>query len=307
MAILASDNFNRADENPIASPWVDPGFSGTAQLLSNAFNGTNSDGGVYYDGGVSWPADQYSKMTLKTPNIGESDTAGGPMCRVQTGAASGYIFGVGGGFATIKKFTAGSLSGALASVSTASVLANSVMEIRAVGTTISGWVDGVQIVSATDSDFATGKPGLYKYPSGTISYDDWEGGDVGGPVTGAVTESATAADSLAGTRTHTKDQPEAVTAAESTAASISSLPPGTFTSGIFARNGGEENSALTALTYVSVCHPTTGLQLSLRTGLSTSGTGQLVFTDPVMVAGTAYLVEWLEVGGHRGWDVQVAT
>lgn len=182
MGILASDNFNRANENPIASPWIDPGFSGAAQLLDNAFNGTNSDGGVYYDGGVTWPADQYSKFALKTPNISESDSAGGPTCRVQTGAASAYIVGVGGGNMSISKIVAGSFT-TLASASLVGVPANSVVEIRAVGTTISGWLDGVQIVSVTDATFSSGKPGLYKYPSGTISYDDWEGGDFAGDTT----------------------------------------------------------------------------------------------------------------------------
>lgn len=182
MAVLASDNFNRADENPLGSPWVDPGFSGAPQLLSNAFNGTNSDGGVYYDGGITWPADHYSTLKLKTAHISESDSQGGPMCCVQAGAASGYIFGVGGGAWTLKKFTAGSLGAAFASTVIAGavpagVTANGMMTIGRQGNDIIGWLDGVEIVRGTDTTFAGGAPGLYKWPNSAVGYDDWEGGD----------------------------------------------------------------------------------------------------------------------------------
>jgi hypothetical protein len=50
------------------------------------------------------------------------------------------------------------------------------IKVRAVGTTISLWRNGVQLASVTDATYASGAPGLWSYESnGTV--DDWSATD----------------------------------------------------------------------------------------------------------------------------------
>jgi hypothetical protein len=64
VTIVPSDNFNRANENPIQAPWISSGADG--QLLNNAFQSTLPFGEVFavYDGGLDWPRNQSSQATL---------------------------------------------------------------------------------------------------------------------------------------------------------------------------------------------------------------------------------------------------
>jgi hypothetical protein len=98
-------------------------------------------------------------------------------CRGNTGFTSGYLWrndgtswvlfsNVGGTFTSI-----GSFAGA--------AVAGDVAKVQAVGSTIKGFVNGVQRVSVTDTAVATGTSvGLRAESTNVLRFDDFTGADV---------------------------------------------------------------------------------------------------------------------------------
>jgi hypothetical protein len=83
---------------------------------------------------------------------------------------------------TMYKAVAGSFT-QLGSTAAASAV-NDVLEIDAVGTTITGKKNGVTIIGpVTDSAIATGDWGMWATGTVTITVDNWEGGVPGGATT----------------------------------------------------------------------------------------------------------------------------
>lgn len=77
MGQLASDDFNRADETPLASPWVQAYSNRTFDLVSNHVVPTALLDTVYIYSGATWPADQWSFAALTvTGGTGGGDGPG---------------------------------------------------------------------------------------------------------------------------------------------------------------------------------------------------------------------------------------
>jgi hypothetical protein len=175
---LATDNFNRANEAPIGSPWATTSLGAGISLVSNAvIAATPSTNHLSrYDGGISWPADHYSQAVIT--NVGTN--TGGPAVRVQ---ANGDNYQIVNDSGTIRLFRV--ISGGFVSLEdTAVTVANGdVIRVVASGTTISILKNGVTAASQTDANISGGMPGIYLYDA-VSTWDDWEGGDlnVGPPV-----------------------------------------------------------------------------------------------------------------------------
>jgi hypothetical protein len=192
MGVRVTDNFNRANENPLANPpWSSSG-GGSGQVISNQLLGQfGSDNFPFYNAD-SPPADHYSKITfISTANAGSDTDDGGPCVRMSS-SANGYLFNVEsnsnpsppltnwhlfslvGGSGT--PMASGTIAGALSS--------GDIIECRAVGNLISGYINGSLIGSATDGTYTTGGYGVHIFGAGSPVtsgiWDNFEGGDFGG-------------------------------------------------------------------------------------------------------------------------------
>jgi hypothetical protein len=168
---LASDNFNRADSNPIGAPWA--GVSGTNnQILSNQFLGSaNGANGVSaYDGGIGWPHDQWVQYTLTalSPSCGFEGVAldvsgsGRYQVGIDTGSTPG---GIGQPFSSFIFFKN---NPGLSEIGRVTVVphANDVFLVEVVGQALTAFQNGVFLGGFTDGGAAlpAGKAGLEASP-----------------------------------------------------------------------------------------------------------------------------------------------
>jgi hypothetical protein len=58
------------------------------------------------------------------------------------------------------------------------VNASDVLKITVQGDQLQGWLNGVQILSATDSQWTDGEPGIFERGSLTTGLGSWSGGGV---------------------------------------------------------------------------------------------------------------------------------
>jgi hypothetical protein len=175
-AALASDTFDRADNADLGTNWSVPTGSNACQIVGNDVRAgsLNVDCQEYYDGGITWPDDQYSEVTVV--NIG-SFGASGPAVRLQTGTLAGYFVECIDANTKLWRNDAAGASTQLASV--AAVAAGSVIRLAVVGTGLVVFDDGVPIIAVNDSvGPATGKPGIHCFASqaGSGRLDNWAGG-----------------------------------------------------------------------------------------------------------------------------------
>ncbi len=185
MAILAIDSFQRANENPLSNGgnWTTVTSENANQIVSDVCEGsTASARNSSFFSGIAWPNDQYAEITLA--GAPGNSAAVGVIARCAA-AAETYFYALmtnngAGNFAlTLNHRLAGS-SHATGTVNGFSPVAGDVLRIQAIGTTISAWYNGVQQISVTDANIASGSAGLYNQPSSTLSgaqISRWDGGN----------------------------------------------------------------------------------------------------------------------------------
>lgn len=188
MAILATDNFNRADNADLNANWTPADLNAPRQLqiVSNAVTATDItiDATERYSALV-WPNDHYSQAAVSVTGGTVSATNGiGLVVRDASGGTSGtrnfYRFTVnatGTGNVSLCKFING--VNTLVWTRTQARVDGDIFREDAQGTTLRAYYNGVQIgADATDASLATGAPGLsYSSSVTSASVDDWEGGD----------------------------------------------------------------------------------------------------------------------------------
>lgn len=186
MAVV-TDNFNRADGG-LGSNWATLTGAGTIRIVSNQAAGPSSstDSAARYTA-TAIGADQYSQAIIQSGDNLDS----GILCRCSSSAFSCYFASPYASIQTLNKFTNGSFS--TLSSGAGSINIGDTLRVEAEGTTIRYKKNGTQVISVTDSSFASGQPGLFFYES-LARLDDWEAGDLGG---GPTTHNASAA--LSGT------------------------------------------------------------------------------------------------------------
>jgi hypothetical protein len=54
------------------------------------------------------------------------------------------------------------------------------MKLEISGTTLTGYINGVSVGTASDSSLSTGNPGIWSFDDSGQELNDWEGGNVGG-------------------------------------------------------------------------------------------------------------------------------
>lgn len=177
-----SDNFNRANENPLASPWSDFGASAVDfKLVSNSVTPTSliSDDAQMSLTSITWPNDQYCQV--KVTVTGTSAGAGGGLAvRCAAGAKTFYRVVVNKAASAnveVAKFVAGAFTSL--GTRTTTWVDGDTLQMRIVGTSIYVYQNGIQLGALiTDSALTSGNAGIsYSSTVTTMTLDDFEGGD----------------------------------------------------------------------------------------------------------------------------------
>lgn len=158
---------------------------GECKIYGNGVNSGGAFAGASRWDGRTWANDQYSQIKFITI----PPATAGWMHAVVRGATdgstrTGYVGGVdpenlGHLRYTIAKWVS-NVRTTLVTHGSQEAAANDVVKLQVVGTTLTLYVNGSEILSTTDSAIASGDAGLSVLGlSGTVTYaDDWEGDDV---------------------------------------------------------------------------------------------------------------------------------
>lgn len=174
-----TDNFNRANETPIAGNWT-TGFSGwaSARLLSNTFAGpaADADSAAYYNA-FTPQADQFCEVEVGAGNGGDGD--GGPCVRMDTASMSCYMLITRNGnwqlylvnptFTVVQAFTESGADPAIGDKVLLSIA----------GSSLRSYVRGGQLAESPTTDAtisAARRIGIGAFPAAQ-RYDNWRGGD----------------------------------------------------------------------------------------------------------------------------------
>jgi len=171
MATHVSDNFNRADETPLASPWGSCQSSTYGELLS----GNAAKGGLAYN-----RAGSYYNSTFTDAQYAQCEQtefgAIGPAVRVMTTQRSGYFFAiVSSTIARMYKIHDGTVS-QLGADYTGTYTVGATIKLTADGSTLTPYVNDTALGTRTDTTFTSGKVGIMS-ASSTNKVDNWYGGD----------------------------------------------------------------------------------------------------------------------------------
>jgi hypothetical protein len=158
---IFSDNFQRPNEEPLnPANWIAEAV-GDLAVVSHLCVGDDTFGGgsELYIGSVL-PNDQFSALTINQFGLASTLIA---RIRGAHGTSSGYAAALtanGDGSAALQLdiFAGASLAGP---VIIPSVASGDVLEIGAIGTLIFVNYNGVQVLSAVDSTYVSGRPGAY--------------------------------------------------------------------------------------------------------------------------------------------------
>lgn len=184
---VATDNFNRA---AIGANWQGLfTFDGDLTIqASTVVRGTGTHNPSRWNGAGTFANDQYSIVTIVAfGGIDVADYYFGVIARASADVDSGatntrdfyemIVQDVSAKRIELAKTVNGTRT-ILASSATSSFANGDTIEIECEGTAIRGYRNGSVVLSATDSDLASGKPGLIGSDANTM--DNWEGGDITG-------------------------------------------------------------------------------------------------------------------------------
>jgi hypothetical protein len=190
MSILATDNFQRANENPLSDGgnWSTIFGGASNKIVSQVCQASAgfADCGNYWSG-ITWPNDQSSKVSVNI-NVGSLSWLCGVILRVQPGAESFYLFKIDtNGIWEVSAIVNGGGGGGFFG-STAVVMSQMTLELQAQGSTFTALINGSVVGSGTDTTFSSGYPGLYQVPgSATLTntvFTLWQGGDFSYSISG---------------------------------------------------------------------------------------------------------------------------
>lgn len=181
MTTLATDNFDRANAGTLGANWIIN--TGDFGIVSNQARATVDDSLVSYDGGITWPNNQWSNATLNTAVGSAANNGTGTTVRGQ-GAGTDSAYEVYGSTAGTRYYK--SVAGAFTQLGSDDTgvtwAAGNICYLEMQGTTLlakRGGPAGTAATSTTgDTAFASGKPGIqFGHGGATCDINDWSGGD----------------------------------------------------------------------------------------------------------------------------------
>jgi hypothetical protein len=195
---LATDNFTRGAENPLSDggKWTEQtGSAGALQTTGTLVEAvTTSALSFFYWNANTWPANQYSEMTVGTltgPNFLI------PSVRMDTATNSGYMLLVEGtGAVSITKFVSGAQT-SLVSTAGITTTVGDVFRLTAVGPNLAAYRNGVLLLQTTNFIYTTGVAGIGIFAPTLASATSslWSGGTFQGLTLGATTATSASAGS----------------------------------------------------------------------------------------------------------------
>jgi len=202
MAVLATDDFDRADNADLGANWtpLSDGNNGgdNFAIVSNAAKSPDAVDSCEAYTGITWPDDQWSEVTLSATLANGQGAGSGPAVRCAApGTITQYRFiGNGSGW-ELGYFVTGSHT-TIATDTTPTFTAGDRLYLEVQGTTLiakkntTNGSGGTQVTTAQttgNGNIATGRAGI-AHSSGdvTTAIASWQAGDfaaAGGPVTDA--------------------------------------------------------------------------------------------------------------------------
>ncbi|HEX4254219.1 MAG TPA: alpha/beta hydrolase-fold protein [Streptosporangiaceae bacterium] len=196
-AATVADSFDRANGG-LGSNWTTVAGTAAPQISGNTLHaGTASALNSAYWSASTFGADQFAQGTLPASSGGNY----GPGLAVRLSSSKGYILWYGNATNTVSLWrmdSASSWTQLKASGTLKITAATDVWKIQVVGSTITGYQNGTQVVQATDTRITSGSPGVWLYYAAN-QIDNWSGGDasaapttysVGGSASGLASGSA---------------------------------------------------------------------------------------------------------------------
>ena len=186
MPILASDNFTRANENPLnPTNWTTVTGNNALQVVSNLCESTVAAARSWeLFTNATWPNDQYSSVTVNAFANGSTTEIINVFARGSTSTTTAnYQLRIQGAVSGNPTYTIFSSNLTLAgpTVLGAAVSSGDIFTLKCQGTTITAYKNGVQLTSLTDSHVASGSPGLAIETVTTITSVNsslWTGGSI---------------------------------------------------------------------------------------------------------------------------------
>lgn len=203
-----SDDFNRADSSDLGAGWVE--VSGDWSIVSQQLSPGSAGGTIILRAASAMATDDnYAETTIAATTAASH----GVWCRGNSSISNGYLWRndgtswdlfsvVGGSFTAIGTYAAAAAPGDIA-------------RVQAVGSTITAYVNGIQRVSVTDTNVATGTSvGIRSESTAAIRFDDFTAADVTADATLTAAPESDSAQPLTGTRTATLSVAGTVVSAE---------------------------------------------------------------------------------------------
>jgi hypothetical protein len=176
-----SDDFNRADSTDLGAGWVE--VSGDWSIASNQLSPGAAGGTILVRAATAMAtSDNFAQVTIAAT----TSASQGLWCRGNSDLTSGYAWRNNGSNWSLFSVVAGAFTN-IGTYSAAAV-AGDVAKVQAVGSTIKGFVNGVERVSVVNSAVATGTTvGVRSDSTSGLKYDSFSAGDVASTVTGTGT------------------------------------------------------------------------------------------------------------------------
>lgn len=172
----ALDAFNRANENPLASPWANSIgglFTAGVTLVSNTAAGVGGVNGLSQYSTGTWSRDQVCEAIVGALAAG---TAFAGVCVRLNTTASGYILQTDGTATTLIRYDIGVATNLVTGIGT--VANGDKLTIKVTGSNIECFKNGARVATATDSNLTAGNPGILA--AGVATLDNFYGSDVAG-------------------------------------------------------------------------------------------------------------------------------
>ena len=179
--VIATDNFNRANGS-LGPAWTATS-DGAMSIVSQQVTGVAGADSGEIRTGESYPSDQFSQLTVSaTPLSGGGWVAAAVRMQAsgQSVYAGLYFWNYGSPELMLFKRTGGAWA-QLGAYNSGVLAAGTLVQVAAVGSTISVLQNGVTRITVTDSTLTGGAPGIMA--SGNGDLDTWSGGSAtsGGP------------------------------------------------------------------------------------------------------------------------------
>ena len=175
--VIGSDSFNRANGG-LGTGWTATS-DGAMSIASQQLVGTAGATTGEIRTAESYPSDQFSQVLVSaTPLSGGQWVAAAVRMQAsgQNGYAGLYYWNFGSPELMLFKRTGGGWAQIGSTYNSGVLAAGTLVQVMAVGSTISVLANGVQRITVTDSTLTGGAPGIMAYGNGAM--DTWSGGSV---------------------------------------------------------------------------------------------------------------------------------